>query len=226
MRTTQFISFTFTFFEFQSIQNALCNIIVSDGLFFSGAIIIDWHKFVPKEVDLPSNNWGKVIIQTKNWAWSENGYIRECFSHDVFSFMFGLEVKRWRIGFCSCCRKMNQSMDSVFCTSFSNTFWHLNIDELKIFSSFYFMSGTKKIYSYIWILHHSLDLRLIFVIHAVVEPSPIFVNVLLRVGPQTLSYLRCSECLKLWSRFRGITIALFARPSSAAIGFPRFPSLK
>ena len=226
MRTTQFICFSFAFFEFQSIQNTLCNIIISNGLFFSCAIIIDRHKFVPEEVDLSSNNWSEVIIQTENWARSEDGYIREGLSNDVFSFVLSLKVKRWRIGFCSCCREMNQSMDSMFCTSLSNTFWDFNIDKLKIFSSFYFMSGTKKIYNYIWILHHSLDLRLIFVIHAVVEPSSIFVYALLRVGPQTLSYLRCSECLKLWSRLRGIIIALLARPSSATIGLPRFPSLK
>jgi hypothetical protein len=59
----------------------------------------------------------------------------------------------------------------MFSAGLGNTFWHFDIDKLEVFSAFYFMSWAKQVNYNIRIADHTLDLVLIFVVHAVVDPG-------------------------------------------------------
>ena len=56
MRSTKFIGSSFRLFKLQGIQNTFGNIVLSDWLFFSCAIIINQNKFIPEEIELASDN--------------------------------------------------------------------------------------------------------------------------------------------------------------------------
>jgi hypothetical protein len=63
---------------------------------------------------------------------------------------------------------MNESVYSQFCTCFGDTFGYFNVDELKIFSAFDFMTRAEEVNGNVGIGEHALHLRLVAVVHAVV----------------------------------------------------------
>lgn len=88
-------------------------------------------------------------------------------------------------------------MHSMFGTGLSDSLCHLNIDELKVLSLLKLVPGAEQIDHYVGILHHALNLSLVLVIHAPINPSSICMWKGILVGPVVCSSFRCSECLKL-----------------------------
>jgi hypothetical protein len=88
-------------------------------------------------------------------------------------------------------------MDTVLDTCLSDSFWEFDVDEIEILLFFDFVPGAEEVDDHVGVLHHALNLFLILVVHAIVDPAAILIGYCVRVGPQTLSSLRCSECLKL-----------------------------
>lgn len=88
-------------------------------------------------------------------------------------------------------------MHTMLEAGLGDSFGEFDVDEIEILLFFDFVPGAQKVDDHIGVLHHAFDLFLILVVHAVIDPAAILIGYSVRVGPQTLSSLRCSECLKL-----------------------------
>lgn len=201
----------------------MSDIVVTDRLLKGFAVVIDGHEFVPEEVELSSDDGGKVIVESEDRARPKDGGVGEYLFNSLLSFVLGPEVNGGGVWVSAGSGEVNESVNSLLDAGMGDSLWKFDIDELKVLLLFDFVSGAEEIDDHIGVLHHSLNLILISVVHAVVHPATVFVDSCVRVGPQTFSSFRCSECRKLWSRLRGMIRLLPARPSNAAMGLPRVP---
>lgn len=129
---------------------------------------------IEKEIKLSLNVWCKIIILSVNWTWPENCHIWKCFFNKLLSESFSLKIQRLWINVSSCSWKMNKPMNSMFFAGVRNSFRNLHVDKLIILSVFNFFSWTKQIYYHIWVLYHSLNHLLIFVVHVPLGPRFIY----------------------------------------------------
>ena len=193
---------------------------------FAGAAVVEYgHEMVPEEVDLAADDGREVVVEPEHWAGSDYGCVGEGLAYDGLALPLGREVQGLRASLGTGCREVDESVNAEFGAGFGDAFGYLNVDELEVFSLFEFVSWSKKIDGYVGVDEHALHLCLVAVVHAVIEPGAVCLGRKVRVGPQTRSSLSWSECLKLWSRERGMMRLLPARPSSAAMGRPRVPVL-
>ena len=102
MGTTQLIGLSLGLLQLQSIQDALCYIVVSDRLLFGHTVIVDGNELVPGEVDLATDYGCEMVVKTKDWAGTHDRYVRECLFDHFFTFLLGAEIQRFRIGLSSC----------------------------------------------------------------------------------------------------------------------------
>ena len=68
---------------------------------------------------------------------------------------------------------MDESVNSVLGAGLGDAFCHLDIDELEILPLLQLVSGAEQVDDHVGILDHSLDLCLIAVVHAPVDPGAV-----------------------------------------------------
>jgi len=84
-------------------------------------------------------------------------------------------------------------MNSVLFAGMSYSLRDFNIDELKVLSLLEFVSWTQKIDYDVRILDHSLNLVLVLIVHVVIDPGTIYIDLKILFGPVVLNYLMFSE---------------------------------
>lgn len=222
--SSQLIGPSLGLLQLKGVEDSLGHVVLLDWLFLGGAVVVHDDELVPEEVELSTDQRGEVIGEAEDGAGTHDGGVGEGLPHYLLTLELGLEVQRGRVGIGSSSGEVDEPMDSVLSAGLGDSLCYLNIDELKVLPLLELMPGTEQVDHHVGILHHALDLRLVLVIHAPIDPGAVCMGRKVLVGPVVCSSLRCSECLKLCSRLRGKMRLLLARPSSAAMGLPRFPA--
>lgn len=93
MRASQLIGLSLGFFQLESIQDAPGDIVVSDGLLESGAIIIYWDEVVEEKERLSLGNAGEVVTNAVHQAGSHDSGIREGSLNRLLSDELSLEIQ-------------------------------------------------------------------------------------------------------------------------------------
>jgi len=170
IRSTKLIGLSFRFLELQSVENTVSDIGFLDRLLQGFTVVVNESHFVEEVGNLSSDDRGEGVVISVDGTRSENGHVGEGLFDDGLSLVLGLEVKGVRVRVGSCCRKVDQSMDSVLGTSLGDSFCDFNIDEFEILSFLEALPGTDKIDNYIGVLDHILDHLLIFEVHVPLQP--------------------------------------------------------
>lgn len=195
MGTSKLVSLTlhhsqyyFRLFHFEGIQNCFSDVVLSNGLLEGFAVIVDKHKFVHEEDNLPEDDVGEGVILSINCARSENGSVRELSPYCLLSFELCLKIEGGRVWISSSGRKVDQPHHSCLFASFSNSFRDVDVHIIKVLLLFVLSSGAYKIDHDVGIFNHILNKSLVSKISAKLHPSFIYImRLIYAYGQQALT---------------------------------------
>lgn len=173
VRTSQFVGLALRLLQLESVEHALCHIVLADGLLFSSAVVVNDNELVPEEIELPSDDGGEVIIEAVDGAGTHDGDVGESLADDGLSLILGLVVDGSGVRSGTRSGEVDESMDSVLGAGVGNPFGNFNVDELKVLAFFEFMSGAEQVDDDIGVTDHALNLALVLVVHGVVNPRAV-----------------------------------------------------
>lgn len=72
VRPSQLVSLSLALLKLQGIQHTFCDVVLTNWLLESSAVVVDWDKFVPEKVQLSSYDRSEVIVESEDRTRTED----------------------------------------------------------------------------------------------------------------------------------------------------------